>query len=174
MLSAPLRDRFGLLLRIDYYSIPEIEKIVKRSAAIFGITITDKAAHQISLRSRKTPRLANRILKRARDVFEVNKHKEIDETLLDKLFELLEIDEIGLTDIDKQYLEILGKKFSNNPVGVSTIASAISEDVRTVEEFIEPYLLQLGFIKKTSRGRLLTQKALQHLKINKNEQNILL
>ena len=171
LLSAPLRDRFGLILRIDFYDLAEIEKIIKRSAKIFGISITDEAAHQISLRSRKTPRLANRILKRARDVFEVDKHKEIDDKLLDKLFELLEIDEIGLTDIDKQYLEILGKKFNNTPVGVGTIASAISEDVRTVEEFIEPYLLQLGFIKKTTRGRLLTQKALAHLKINKQEQN---
>ena len=171
LLSAPLRDRFGLILRIDFYDLAEIEKIIKRSAKIFGISITDEAAHQISLRSRKTPRLANRILKRARDVFEVDKHKEINEKLLEKLFELLEIDEVGLTDIDKQYLEILGKKFNNTPVGVGTIASAISEDVRTVEEFIEPYLLQLGFIKKTTRGRLLTQKALAHLKINKQEQN---
>jgi len=171
LLSAPLRDRFGLILRIDFYDLAEIEKIIKRSAKIFGISITDEAAHQISLRSRKTPRLANRILKRARDVFEVDKHKEIDKKLLEKLFELLEIDEVGLTDIDKQYLEILGKKFNNTPVGVGTIASAISEDVRTVEEFIEPYLLQLGFIKKTTRGRILTQKALIHLKINKQEQN---
>ena len=171
LLSAPLRDRFGLILRIDFYDLAEIEKIIKRSAKIFGISITDEAAHQISLRSRKTPRLANRILKRARDVFEVDKHKEIDKKLLEKLFELLEIDEVGLTDIDKQYLEILGKKFNNTPVGVGTIASAISEDIRTVEEFIEPYLLQLGFIKKTTRGRVLTQKALTHLKINKQEQS---
>jgi len=167
LLSAPLRDRFGLILRIDFYDLAEIEKIIKRSAKIFGITITDDAAHQIALRARKTPRLANRILKRARDVFEVDKYKEIDKNLLEKLFELLEIDEVGLTDIDKQYLEILGKKFNNIPVGVETIASSISEDKQTVEEFIEPYLLRLGFLKKTSRGRQLTQKALIHLKINK-------
>jgi len=165
LLSAPLRDRFGLILRIDFYDLAEIEKIIKRSAKIFGITITDDAAHQIALRARKTPRLANRILKRARDVFEVDKYKEIDKNLLEKLFELLEIDEVGLTDIDKQYLEILGKKFNNVPVGVETIASSISEDKQTVEEFIEPYLLRLGFLKKTSRGRVLTPKALQHLKI---------
>ncbi len=171
LLSAPLRDRFGLLLRLDYYHREELEKIIKRSAGILKIPITDDAANQISLRSRRTPRLANRILKRARDVFEVDKHKEINQNLLDKLFTLLEIDEIGLTDIDKQYLEILGKKFNNVPVGVETIASSISEDKRTVEEFIEPYLLRLGFIKKTARGRLLTQKALFHLKINKKEQN---
>jgi len=173
LLSAPLRDRFGLILRIDFYDLAEIEKIIKRSAKIFGITITDDAAHQIALRARKTPRLANRILKRARDVFEVDKYKEIDKNLLEKLFELLEIDEVGLTDIDKQYLEILGKKFNNVPVGVETIASSISEDKQTVEEFIEPYLLRLGFLKKTSRGRQLTQKALTHLKINKKEENSL-
>ena len=173
LLSAPLRDRFGLILRIDFYDLAEIEKIIKRSAKIFGITITDDAAHQIALRARKTPRLANRILKRARDVFEVDKYKEIDKNLLEKLFELLEIDEVGLTDIDKQYLEILGKKFNNIPVGVETIAYSISEDKQTVEEFIEPYLLRLGFLKKTSRGRQLTQKALTHLKINKKEENSL-
>ena len=171
LLSAPLRDRFGLLLRLDYYHKVEIERIIIRSSKILKIPVTNEAAHEISLRSRKTPRLANRILKRARDVFEVDKHKEIDKKLLDKLFSLLEIDEIGLTDIDKQYLEILGRKFNNTPIGVETIASSISEDKRTVEEFIEPYLLRLGFIKKTSRGRLLTQKALTHLKINKQEQS---
>lgn len=165
LLSAPLRDRFGLLLRLDYYQKAEIEKIIIRSSRILKIPVTTEAAHEISLRSRRTPRLANRILKRARDVFEVDKHKEIDKKLLDKLFNLLEIDEIGLTDIDKQYLEILGRKFNNTPIGVETIASSISEDKRTVEEFIEPYLLRLGFIKKTSRGRVLTTKALQHLKI---------
>lgn len=171
LLSAPLRDRFGLLLRLDYYHKAEIEKIIIRSANILKIPVTTEAAHEIALRARKTPRLANRILKRARDVFEVDKHKEIDKKLLDKLFSLLEIDEIGLTDIDKQYLEILGRKFNNTPIGVETIASSISEDKRTVEEFIEPYLLRLGFIKKTTRGRLLTQKALTYLKINKVEQN---
>lgn len=171
LLSAPLRDRFGLLLRLDYYHKAEIEKIIIRSSKILKIPVTTEAAHEIALRARKTPRIANRILKRARDVFEVDKHKEIDKKLLDKLFSLLEIDEIGLTDIDKQYLEILGKKFNNTPVGIETIASSISEDKRTVEEFIEPYLLRLGFIKKTTRGRLLTQKALTYLKINKVEQN---
>lgn len=165
LLSAPLRDRFGLLLRIDYYSMPEIENIIKRSASILNIPITSNAAHQIALRSRKTPRLANRILKRARDILEVDKHIQIDEKLLSKLFLLLEIDEIGLIDIDKEYLNILSEKFNNQPVGVETIASALSEDVRTVEEFVEPYLLQIGFLKKTSRGRQLTSKALSHLKV---------
>jgi len=174
LLSAPLRDRFGLLLRIDYYNNDEIEKIILRSAKILNIPITKQAASQISLRSRKTPRLANRILKRARDILEVDKHIQIDDRLLKKLFHLLEIDEIGLIDIDKAYLSILSEKFNNQPIGVETIASALSEEVRTVEEFIEPYLLRIGFLRKTSRGRSLTPKALSHLKINKVEQKKLL
>lgn len=166
LLSAPLRDRFGLVLRIDYYNNSEIEEIIVRSSGILNIPISKEASRQIAKRSRRTPRLANRILKRARDILEVDKHIEIDEKLLGKLFDLLEIDEIGLTEVDIQYLNLLGSKFDNLAVGVETIASAMSEDKRTVEEFIEPYLLQLGFIKKTSRGRVLTAKALSHLKLN--------
>lgn len=164
LLSAPLRDRFGLLLRIDFYQIAEVVEIVKRSAKILGVKVSDNAAMSIAVRSRRTPRLANRILKRARDILEVDRLSQIDEALLNKLFELLEIDDIGLIDIDKKYLKILSEKFNNQPIGVETIASALSEDVRTIEEFVEPYLLQIGFIKKTSRGRQLTTKALSHLK----------
>lgn len=174
LLSAPLRDRFGLLLRIDYYDQSEIERIIERSSKILNIPISKAAAKQIAARSRKTPRLANRILKRARDILEVDQHIEIDEKLLGKLFNLLEIDEVGLTDIDLQYLGLLANKFDNLAVGVETIASSLAEDKRTVEEFIEPYLLQLGFIKKTTRGRVLTSKALRHLKINKAGQEELL
>ncbi len=174
LLSAPLRDRFGLLLRIDYYDKSEIEQIIVRSSRILNIPISQPAAKQIASRARRTPRLANRILKRARDILEVDQHIEIDEKLLGKLFDLLEIDEVGLTDIDLQYLDLLAHKFDNVAIGVETIASSLAEDKRTVEEFIEPYLLQLGFIKKTSRGRSLTQKALKHLKINKVEQKKLL
>ncbi|MCX7956096.1 MAG: Holliday junction branch migration DNA helicase RuvB [Patescibacteria group bacterium] len=167
LLSAPLRDRFGLILRLDYYQIDELKEIIKRSAKLLKIPITDEASYEIALRSRKTPRLANRILKRARDILEVDKkHVQIDKKLLEKLFSLLEIDEMGLIDIDKKYLKILSEKFNNQPVGVETIASALSEDVKTVEDFIEPYLFQIGFIKKTSRGRQLTQKALQHLQMS--------
>ena len=174
LLSAPLRDRFGLVLRIDYYTTPEIEKIIVRSSRILNIPISQEASRQIALRSRRTPRLANRILKRARDILEVDKHLQIDDKLLSKLFTLLEIDEIGLTDIDIQYLKLMSTKFDNVALGVETIASSLSEDKRTIEEFIEPYLLRLGFIKKTSRGRVLTPKALSHLKINKLEQKKLL
>lgn len=165
LLSAPLRDRFGLLLRLNYYSEPEMVHIIQRSAKILRIPLGNNAAKQIAQRARWTPRIANRILKRAHDVFLVDKHTQIDGGLLSKLFELLELDEYGLIDIDKTYLLTIGKKFQNNPIGVETLASSLSEDKRTIEEFIEPYLLQIGFIRKTPRGRTLTNKALKHLGI---------
>lgn len=165
LLSPPLRDRFGLILRLNYYKDDEIMKIIQRSAKILGLPIDQQAAKEIAKRSRKTPRIANRILKRARDIFDVDKHKKIDEILLKKLFALLELDEYGLSDIDRKYLHVLGTKFQDTAVGVETISSSLAEDKKTVEEFIEPYLLQLGFIKKTPRGRVLTPKALQHIKI---------
>lgn len=165
LLSAPLRDRFGLILRLDFYTEPEMITIVKRTSKLFDIPITPEATKQIAQRSRKTPRVANRILKRARDVFEVDKHTIIDENLLDKLFNMLEIDELGLNTIDIKYLRLLGEKYKNSPVGIETISLSLSEDLQTIEEFVEPYLLQLGLIKKTSRGRVLTKKAFDHLHI---------
>lgn len=165
LISAPLRDRFGLLLRLDYYSDSEMTEIVKRSAAIMSVRIDDDAVEEISKRARKTPRIANRILKRARDLVEVDGHTKIDKKLIDKLFSLLEIDEMGLSDIDTQYLRTIAEKFQNTPVGIETIASSLSEDRRTIEEFIEPYLLQIGFIRKTPRGRIVTPKGCKHLNI---------
>lgn len=163
LLSGPLRDRFGLLLRLDYYTEDEMHEIIVRSSKLLEIPITEKAAREIAKRSRRTPRLANRILKRARDMVEVEKHTEINEQMLQKLFKLLGIDEAGLNDIDRKYLSLLAHKFKNSPLGVETIASSLSEDRRTIEEFIEPYLLQIGFIKKTPKGRMLTPKAYEHL-----------
>ena len=163
LLSTPLRERFGLILRLDYYSPSEMEEIIERSAKILNIPLTKKAVKLISERSRRLPRVANRILKRVKDIFEVEKYSVIDEKILEKLFEMLEIDSLGLTNIDLKYLKVLAEKFSNQPVGVETIASALSEDKRTIEEYIEPYLLQLGLIKKTPKGRALTDKALRHL-----------
>ncbi len=165
LLSAPMRDRFGLLLRLDFYTEKEMFEIVKRSSKILNLPISDKAAEEIAKRSRRTPRIANRILKRARDVVEVDKHTIISEDLLKNLFKLLEIDPTGLTNIDLKYLNLIAEKFQNQPIGVETIASSLSEDRRTIEEFIEPYLLQLGFIKKTSRGRVVTARGLSHLKL---------
>lgn len=169
LLSAPLRDRFGLLLRLDYYLEKEMEEIIMRSSKILKLPVTSEIAREIAKRSRRTPRLANRILKRARDLFEVHKLKKIDREAIDKLFGLLGIDEAGLTDIDRKYLNLLSHKFQNTAVGVETIASSLSEDRRTIEEFIEPYLMQIGFIKKTPKGRVLSPKAYQHLRIPHKE-----
>jgi Holliday junction DNA helicase RuvB len=166
LLSAPLRDRFGLLLRLNYYSEKDMVKIIYKTCKKIDLPISEDAATSIAKRSRNTPRIANRLLKRARDIYEIDKHKIIDNKILSDLFELLEIDEVGLTDIDLKYLELLGKTFQNSPVGIETISSSLAEDKRTIEEFIEPYLLQIGFIKKTSRGRVLTENALKHLKIS--------
>jgi Holliday junction DNA helicase RuvB len=165
LLSAPLRDRFGLILRLDYYHDKDMQEIIIRSSKLLNLPITADAAKEIAKRSRKTPRIANRILKRARDMFEVDKHSVIDDQLLTKLFTLLEIDQAGLQDIDRKYMNLLAKKFNNSPVGIETIASSLSEDQQTIEEFIEPYLLQLGFLKKTPRGRILTPQAFKHLGI---------
>lgn len=166
LISAPMRDRFGLLLRLDYYTDQEMVNIIMRSADLMEVKIDKNAAEQIAMRARKTPRIANRILKRARDVLEVDGHTVIDGAVVSKLFTLLEIDDMGLTDIDTQYLRVIGERFQNSPVGIETIASSLSEDRRTIEEFIEPYLLRIGFIKKTPRGRVVTPKGLKHLKIS--------
>ncbi len=168
MLSAPLRDRFGLVLRLDYYNESQMTNIIKRSAQLIGIGVTDDAASLIAKRSRRTPRIANRMLKRAHDVAQSQGVSVIDDKLLDKLFHLLEIDSVGLIDIDIQYLRAIAILFENQPVGVDTLSSSLSEDKRTIEEFIEPYLLRIGFIKKTSRGRIVTSAGLAHLALQNN------
>jgi len=165
LLSGPLRDRFGLILRLDFYTEREMITIVKRAAAILELPLRDDAAQLIAVRSRKTPRLANRILKRARDLFQVDNHKIIDINMLNKLFTLLAIDSEGLAEGDLKYLRLIGQKYENIATGIETLASALSEDRQTIEEFIEPYLLQIGFIKKTPRGRVLTRKGMEHIGI---------
>jgi len=165
LLSGPLRDRFGLIMRLDFYNDKDMTKIVTRSAKQLRLPITPEAAISIAKRARKTPRIANNILKRARDFLEVNQHLTIDQNMLDQVFSLLDLDSIGLNQQDRKYLRLIGEKFQNSPIGLDTIALSMSEDLQTIEEFVEPYLLQCGLIKKTSRGRVLTNKALQHLKI---------
>ncbi len=165
LLSAPMRDRFGLLLRLDYYTDSEMEEIVNRSSQLMSVPLTKQSIKEIAKRSRRTPRIANRILKRVRDTVEVEKLKEVDDTTLHKLFKILEIDEKGLTKMDQSYIHAIGVKFHNQPVGVNTLSSTLGEDIQTIEEYIEPYLLQIGYIKKTSRGRVLTPQALAYLKL---------
>lgn len=164
MLSAPLRDRFGLLLRLDFYTEPQVAHIVQRSSSLLGVTVSEGAARQIASRSRRTPRLANRILKRARDIAHTKSLTHIDEALLTELFSLLEIDSVGLTDIDMQYLRAIALTFENRPTGIETLSSALAEDRRTIEEFVEPYLLQIGFIQKTTRGRIVMPIGIEHLR----------
>jgi len=165
LLSAPLRDRFGLISRLDFYSTDEMAEIIKRSSALLKIPISKEAVNEIAIRARKTPRIANRILKRVRDLIEVENHKKIDMAVVNSLFKILDIDKQGLNDMDIKYLQIIANKFEGGPVGLTTLAMSLSEDKQTIEEYIEPYLIQLGFIKKTSKGRTITNKAYAHLNI---------
>jgi Holliday junction DNA helicase RuvB len=165
LLSSPLRDRFGLVLRLDYYEENDIEAIIERSAKILSISIDKNIAKAIAQRSRRTPRLANRILKRVRDLYEVRKIKSVTHEVIEELFGILQIDPIGLTDIDKKYLSALLTKFEGGPAGVSTLATSLSEDIQSLEEYIEPYLIRLGFIRKTPKGRVATPRAYSHMGI---------
>ncbi len=163
LISSPLRSRFsGGTFRLEFYNEDEIEKIVKRSAQILGITLSDEAAHEIAKRSRATPRTANYLLKRARDFAQVHRGDLSPKYVADALA-LLEIDEIGLTALDRKILEVIIDKFKGGPVGLSTIAAAVSEEMATLEEVNEPYLLQLGLLERTPRGRLATPRAYEHL-----------
>jgi holliday junction DNA helicase RuvB len=163
LLSSPLRSRFsGGSFRLEYYSPEEIQKILKRSAAILGMNASDDALHEIAIRSRSTPRTANYFLKRSRDFAQV--HREpLTRPIVNKSLSLLEIDEQGLNAYDRKILETIIDKFRGGPVGLGTIAASISEDPGTVEEVHEPYLMQQGFIERTPKGRVATQKAYKHL-----------
>ncbi len=163
MLSAPLRSRFsGGVFRLDFYTKEEIAKIVKRSASVLGIEIEQEAIEEIAKRSRSTPRTANYLLKRCRDYAQVHK-TTLDRGSVSKALALLQIDNIGLTEIDRALLDTIISKYGGGPVGLSTLAAAISEDRATVEEVNEPYLMQLGLIDRTPRGRVATRAAYEHL-----------
>ena len=171
LISSPLRSRFsGGTFRLEFYTEDEIEKIIKRSAKILGITLSDDAAREIAKRSRATPRTANYLLKRARDFAQVHKGDLSSKYVADALA-LLEIDELGLTALDRKILEVIIEKFKGGPVGLGTIAAALSEEVATIEEVNEPYLLQLGLIERTPRGRLATPRAYEHLGFEVPEEN---
>lgn len=166
LLSSPLRSRFsGGTFRLEFYNEKEIEKIIKRSASILDIEIDDEAAAEIAKRSRFTPRAANHFLKRCRDFAQVHERELNKETVLEALT-LLGVDQAGLTHIDRKILETIINKFAGGPVGLGTIGAAISEELATVEEVNEPYLLQLGFIERTPRGRFATRRAYDHLNID--------
>lgn len=173
-LAAPLRDRFGMIHRLEFYSPEEIAKIISRSAGILGVKIKPEAAKQLSTRSRLTPRIANRLLKRTRDYADVNGDGIIDEALSHKSLSLLEIDELGLDVVDRLLLDAVIDKYQGGPVGLDTLAALTSEERITIEDFIEPYLLQIGLLERTPRGRKATQKAYKHLGKSSSSQRKLL
>ncbi len=165
-LSAPLRDRFGIMCKLEFYSDEELSEIVKRSARVLNLEIEDNAAHEIAIRSRKTPRIANRLLKRVGDFALVEGDGVITLELVKKALTRLKINESGLDIADVQYLMSIIEKFNGGPVGIESIASSIGEEATTIEDVIEPFLLQEGYVKRTSRGRIVTEKAYREFKIN--------
>lgn len=165
LMSAPLRDRFGLVARLDYYQYEDLAEIVIRSSKILEIEIDPSGAEEIARRSRGTPRIANRLLRRVRDYAVVEDIDIIDKKLADYALALLEVDTRGFDYLDRLYLEALVTKFDGGPAGIDTIASAVGEEKDTLESVVEPYLLQLGFIQRTPRGRVATPMAFEHLNI---------
>ncbi len=165
-LSSPLRDRFGIICKLNYYTDEELSSIVKRTSRIVGIEIDEDAALELAKRSRKTPRIANRLYKRVRDFALVGGNERIDIGVTKSSLERLKVDNYGLDEIDIEYLSSLIQKFNGGPVGLETIATSIGEEVTTIEDVVEPFLLQEGFIKRTRSGRIATEKSYQHLGIN--------
>ena len=164
-ISSPLRDRFGIVSKLNYYTDEELKKIVLRTSRVLNMPITDDAAMELAKRSRKTPRIANRLFKRVRDFALVSGSKEITMDLTTDSLRRLKVDNDGLDSIDIEYLDALIMKFNGGPVGASTIATSIGEEVTTIEDVVEPFLLQEGFIKRTQRGRVATEKSYKHLGI---------
>lgn len=165
MMSSPLRDRFGVIHRLDFYELPAMIDIVERAADVFGIEIKPDGAQEIARRSRGTPRIANRLLKRVRDYAQVRADGIITSDVAEEALSLLEIDDLGLDNVDRRVLETIIHKFSGGPVGLDTIAASINEEADTIMDVYEPYLLQLGFLERTSRGRVATQHAYEHLDV---------
>lgn len=163
LLSSPMRDRFGVIERLSFYTHEDLEKIIDRAAKKLGVSISTKAKKELAIRSRGTPRIALRLLKRSRDIAEVEETKEITDDIIAKALSLLGIDEAGTDASDRRLLATIIEKYNGGPIGIETLAAALSEDIDTVEGILEPYLMQLGFLKRTPRGRFVTQSAYKHL-----------
>ncbi len=163
LLSSPMRDRFGVIMRLSYYEPRDIEEILTRAAKKLGVTILDRAKKELAKRSRGTPRIALRLLKRVRDVAQVEGDGTVTEKTLTRALSLLDVDAMGLDDSDRKLLHVIIDTFEGGPVGIETIAAALSEDIGTVEEVLEPYLMQIGFLKRTPRGRVATESAYHHV-----------
>lgn len=165
-LAGPLRDRFGIIHRLEYYKEPEIEEIIKRTAGILNTKIDDDATKLLSTRSRLTPRIANRIFKRVRDYADVNGDGIIDKKIAEESLDLMEIDQLGLDPADRNMLQLMLENYGDRPVGLTTIAALTGDEASTIEDYYEPYLLQLGLLARTPRGRLVTEKGKKHLAKN--------
>jgi Holliday junction DNA helicase RuvB len=163
LLTTPLRDRFGIPVRLNFYTVPELQSIVARAARVIGLALSEEGANEIARRSRGTPRIAGRLLRRVRDFAVVEGAEIVGREIADGALKLLDVDAIGLDMMDRRYLDCIALSFGGGPVGVETIAAALSEPRDAIEEIIEPYLIQLGFVQRTPRGRLLTPHAFKHL-----------
>jgi len=172
LLAAPLRGRFGIFYNLDFYKIEELAKIIKHSAKVLGIEIEDIAAEEIARRARGTPRIANRLLKRVRDYAQVAKINKINPAVAQKSLDDLGIDKAGLDDLDRKVLKLIIESYKGGPVGVETLAASLNEEVDTIEDAVEPYLLNAGYLRRTSRGRTATKLAFEHfgLKYEKQEE----
>ena len=165
-ISSPLRDRFGITSKLNYYTTEELSSIVRRTSKVYSSSIDEEAVAEIAMRSRGTPRIANRLFRRVRDFAQVRNGGVIDLAITKEALEKLKVDSLGLDDVDIRYLRGIIERFKGGPVGVEAIASAIGEEAITLEDVNEPYLLQIGFINRTARGRMVTEKAYRHLNIN--------
>ncbi|HDO36425.1 MAG TPA: Holliday junction branch migration DNA helicase RuvB, partial [Nitrospirae bacterium] len=166
LLTSPLRDRFGVIIRLQYYGPEDLKRIVKRSSGILCVSITDEASYEIARRSRGTPRISNRLLRRVRDFAQVRGDGSIDVDITRHALESMDVDERGLDEMDRGLLKIIIEKYSGGPVGIETLAASLREDKETIEDVYEPFLLQEGLIERTSRGRLATRGAYEHLRID--------
>jgi len=163
MITAPMRDRFGVVIRLEFYSPEDLQQIVTRSAGILGIEIDDEGSREIARRSRGTPRIANRLLKRTRDFAQVEGSGVIDREIADYALGRLKVDKVGLDEMDRRILKLIVEKFGGGPVGIGSLSVAVSEESETIEDVYEPFLIQSGFLQRTSRGRVATPLALTHL-----------
>ena len=170
-LSSPLRDRFGIMCKLQYYEIDELTEIIKRTSRVLETPITEEAAISLAKRSRGTPRIANRLFKRVRDYALVLGNGIIDDKIIKIALDKLKVDNLGLDETDYNLLKSIIEKFNGGPVGIEAIASSIGEEQTTIEDVYEPYLLQMGLLKRTSRGRLVTKKAYEHLNIEYQDKN---
>lgn len=166
LLAAPLRDRFGVIERLEFYKDADLQRIIERSAHLLNVPITEGGAHELAKRARGTPRIANRLLRRVRDFAQVESDGVITEKLADSTLDILQIDGLGLDQVDRLFLETIILKYGGGPVGLDTLAATINEDSGTLEDMCEPFLLQQGFINRTPRGRMVTPLAYKHLKLH--------